>query len=381
MKSIIVLDGGEWNKFSSLIEYRYNVVMVIENGCDRVEKGVDFLSVVGDTSYDEILIAGFRNPQPIKKQLMQQGIDKDKVLNFRELYLDLINDCPDSISDSFMSSKSFILKRHREMFGTHSQTGSERFISSICRPSDCLRLRNDPPYSKRVGQLNRKEWERIYIYHSLKERDMLVPGKKGLGFACGKESLPSIFANLGCHITASDAPPEIVAESWLKTNQHGDQLGDLFHPAFVDSDKFYENTNFKYIDMNHIPYDEKGYDFIWSSCALEHLGSLHNAKQFIYRSMECLKEGGIAVHTTEYNLSSSLTTVMTGDSCIFRSIDLIEVAEQLERSGYHVEPLDFRLDGSKLDDHAADNNPNNIPHFKLFIDKFMATSFGLIIRK
>lgn len=380
MKKMIVLDCGAWEQHKSLIEYQYDIVTVVSN-CDRLEETAgEILRVISNTEYDYILIASFHRYADIIKKLKQQGVKAGSIMPFNDEYMNLINDCPRSISDQFASPHSDIVQRHREIFGTYTRNDTELFVSSICRPTDCYRFKQEFPFNIGFKNISRKTWEHMYIYQALKERGMLKPGKKGLGFACGTEPSPALFANMGCHITATDAPLDVVSKTWGQTRQHSNRLDDLFYPAYVDADKFYANTEFKHLDMNHIPYEEKGYDFIWSACALEHLGSLHNAKQFIYRSMECLKEGGVAVHTTEYNLSSSLATVMSGDSCIFRSIDLIEAAEQLERLGYHVEPLDFRLDGSKLDDLIADTS-TKVPHFKLFIDKFLATSFGLIIKK
>ena len=50
----------------------------------------------------------------------------------------------------------------------------------------------------------RKLWEFAAINQALSERDMLKPGRKGLGFAVGREPLPSIFASHGVRIVATD---------------------------------------------------------------------------------------------------------------------------------------------------------------------------------
>ena len=55
-------------------------------------------------------------------------------------------------------------------------------------------------------KLHRKLWEWYYISQVLHERGMLQPGKKGLGFAVGKEPLISLFAKMGCDILATDMP-------------------------------------------------------------------------------------------------------------------------------------------------------------------------------
>src|SRR5689334_10839420 len=65
----------------------------------------------------------------------------------------------------------------------------------------CNELKEEPRY-------HRKQWEYAYIMQSLWERDCIGNGKKGLVFAAGTEPLPSVFANLGCHILATDIFPE-----------------------------------------------------------------------------------------------------------------------------------------------------------------------------
>ena len=57
---------------------------------------------------------------------------------------------------------------------------------------------------------------------------------------------------------------------------------------------------FRAVDMNDIPPDLRGFDFTWSSCALEHLGTLRAGADFVVEQMTCLRPGGVAVHTTEY---------------------------------------------------------------------------------
>ena len=55
--------------------------------------------------------------------------------------------------------------------------------------------------------------------------------------------------------------------------------------------------------MNAIPADLGRFDLIWSSCALEHLGSPKAGLEFVVRTLELLKPGGVSVHTTEIELT------------------------------------------------------------------------------
>lgn len=121
--------------------------------------------------------------------------------------------------------------------------------------------------------MHRKLWEWSAIAQVLKEREKLSPGKKGLGFAVGLEPLPSLFASMGCLITATDYLDGSDSRNWQETGQLSACLTDAHWPNLIDNDTFRERVNFQPVDMNKIEnLPRVTYDFLWSSCALEHLG-------------------------------------------------------------------------------------------------------------
>jgi hypothetical protein len=229
--------------------------------------------------------------------------------------------------------------------------------------------------------MHRKQWEFAFIAQALHERGLLRAGSRGLGFAVGREPLPSLFASYGCEIVASDWEEQSArAAGWVETNQHASDRETLNERGLCPPDSFRALVNFRVVDMNHIPGDLRGFDFVWSSCSLEHLGSIAHGEQFIYNAMKCLKPGGIAVHTTEYNVSSNRFTIHRGDSVLFRRRDIERVARTLSASGHHLE-LDF-TDGDLPLDRVVDVPPYRTePHLKLLISRYVSTSLGLIIRK
>ena len=77
-------------------------------------------------------------------------------------------------------------------------------------------------------------------------------------------------------------------------------------------DEFRRLVDFRYCDMNNISSDLHEFDFCWSCCALEHLGSLSAGLRFIERSLDTLRPGGWAVHTTEFNLFSDAAQLRGG---------------------------------------------------------------------
>ncbi len=74
--------------------------------------------------------------------------------------------------------------------------------------------------------------------------------------------------------------------------------------------------------MNDIPGDLEGFDFNWSSCSFEHLGSIEKGINFLMNQLKTLKPGGWAVHTTEFNVSSDDKTIESGDTVVYRKKDI-----------------------------------------------------------
>ena len=227
--------------------------------------------------------------------------------------------------------------------------------------------------------MHRKVWEYCYIAQALQERGMLAPGRRGIGFAVGQEPLTALFASLGCEIVATDlATSEAVSAGWVGTAQHADSLDALNQRGICPSDLFHERVSFRFLDMRSLPDDQWGYDFIWSACALEHLGTLELGEELIYKSLKYLKPGGVAVHTTEFNVSSNAGTVCAGPDVIYRRKDLERILSHLQELGYSVES-DFTL-GNLPADQVVDQPPfKHQIHLRLSLGGYVSTSFGLII--
>lgn len=213
---------------------------------------------------------------------------------------------------------------------------------------------------------------------------MLTPGKRGIGFGVGREPLASLLAKYGCFITASDQSDESAFQSGCKSdknNQHSSNLDMLFKAEICSYEQFFKHVIFEIIDMNHIPKKFQGYDFTWSSCSLEHLGSLKKGIDFIKNSLECLNSGGIAVHTTEFNLSSDSQTLEDINTVIYRKKDIESFIHEVFALGHTVFPLNLNP-GYALYDSYIDVPPyKSFYHLKLKLDKYHSTSIGLIIKK
>ncbi|NRO95627.1 class I SAM-dependent methyltransferase [Paraburkholderia sp. NMBU_R16] len=220
------------------------------------------------------------------------------------------------------------------------------------------------------------------MFHHLEQAGVLKEESRGLGFGVGQERMPSVFASCGAAIVATDAPPEIgVSSGWTETGQHSDSLGELYYPTLVDKDVFDAKVSHRFEDMNAISADLTGFDFTWSACCFEHLGSLEAGMQFVVNSLNTLKPGGVAVHTTEFNLSSNDDTIATGHTVLYRRRDMEELVSRLEKLGHEVSPFIVAPDSHFLDGYVDLPPYADEPSLKIKFGEFVTTSVGIVVRK
>jgi FkbM family methyltransferase len=229
---------------------------------------------------------------------------------------------------------------------------------------------------------HRKQWGFAYILQSLFSKGMLAPGKRGLGFGCGKEPLPAVMATYGCKVLATDLDPGAAAsKGWIGTDQYSKELKDLNEQNLCSDELFQQNVSFRFEDMNEIHDDLHGFDFVWSSCALEHLGSIRHGLDFILKAQQCLKPGGISIHVTEFNLSSNNETYETSNLSLFRAYDIESLITRLQAKGDHVEPLNVHPGSHPLDFYLDTPPWDSAPHIRIGVGRFVITSLGIIIEK
>jgi SAM-dependent methyltransferase len=231
---------------------------------------------------------------------------------------------------------------------------------------------------------HRKFWEWAYIAQALHERGVLRPGARGLGFAVGAEPLAAVFAARGCAVVATDLDPgtaDLLAARWLTSGQHATSYDLLNARGICPADEFARRVQLRYVDMNAIPDDLTGFDFVWSSCSLEHLGSLEHGMRFLENMARCLRPGGVAVHTTEFNVLSDHRTIEAGGDVLFRRRDIEEIADRLAAVGCRLAERDYHA-GDSGNDWKVDMPPYQFhQHLKLDYAGYVITSIGLIATK
>lgn len=204
-------------------------------------------------------------------------------------------------------------------------------------------------------------------------------------------------------MTVTDLDPiEVAGRGWAETSQHTGSLDHVYDPMLVDRATFDRRVSLRYVDMNAIPPDLTDYDFCWSICSLEHLGSIAHGLDFVENSLKTLKPGGYAIHTTEFNFLETDQTIDNWPTVLFLRKHFEELAARLQRSGHWVAPLDFNL-GEGVLDRFVDLPPfeptpdedktggwitrvnwrqtDGVAHIKAAIDGFASTCYGLVIQK
>lgn len=278
---------------------------------------------------------------------------------------------------------------------------SFRPIGLTCKPATQADLESDwcaywASELKVPVIFHRKLWELCFLLQVLAERGCMVAGTRGIGFGCGEEPIASYLASRGVECLVTDLAAESAGTAgWRDTNQHLGSRDVAFKADLVSQATFETHVRHANVDMNAIPADLTGFDFCWSICALEHLGSIDNAMDFIVNALDTLRPGGLAVHTTEFNFLDTGKTLDNWPTVLPQRRHFEALAERLKRDGHDVAPRDFDVGARPLDRFidvapypgdpgrtletmgaAAESH-----HLKISVDGFATTCFGLIIRK
>jgi SAM-dependent methyltransferase len=257
----------------------------------------------------------------------------------------------------------------------------------------CSQLKIAPIY-------HRKIWEYAFVLQSLHDHGLLHDGISAMGFGCGEEPMASYFASLGLDVLVTDLDPaQVAGKGWAESQQHAKNREFAFREDLVPRAVFDAKVKHQFVDMNAIPEVAQPFDFCWSICAMEHLGSIEAGLSFVENSLKVLKPGGIAIHTTEYNYLSEDDTRETTDTVLFLRKHFKLLAERLRTSGHELLGPDFSVGQGVLDDFidvppygnelkgwfVNDHTPHaksQFPaHLKLSVGGYASTCFGLVVRK
>jgi hypothetical protein len=234
---------------------------------------------------------------------------------------------------------------------------------------------------ERELMLHRKMWEWLFIAEVLDERELLAAGRRGLGFGVGHEPLVALFAAEGCDVVATEQPTGLTAAPGGRDDGAGRPDGPdaRNREGLCPRDEFARRVRVRSVDMNAVPEDLRDFDFAWSSGAMAHLGTLGAGADFVLAQMDCLRPGGVAVHTTEFLVSSDVDTVETGAAVFYRRRDVEALAARLRRAGHEIE-VDYTL-GSEPEDLHVDVPPFSDVHLRTEVGGYVTTSLALVVTK
>jgi SAM-dependent methyltransferase len=246
---------------------------------------------------------------------------------------------------------------------------------------------------KLTAAVHRKHWELAQIVNIVQKLQLCEVGKKGLVFAVGEERLPSLFAKYGCSVVATDMnQDDPKALAWKETNQHASSLLSLHYPDIVDEETFRNRVSYRPLDMNHIidPDLVGQFDFVWSTCSIEHVGSILLGQRVVLNSLDLLKPGGTVIHTVEFNLGDLENTLDNKwPYVLWRKKDVEQVLNSVKALGYHIYPVSWAAGMQPWDQHVDVppfkswdhfiNHPDG--HIKLLLEGYVASSFLMVFTK
>ena len=229
---------------------------------------------------------------------------------------------------------------------------------------------------------HRKVWEWCFILEAMRDSGLLRPGSDALGFGVGHEPVPAVLASYGVRVTATDQPE---AGIWDRTNEHAGHVGALRNDGICDTNQFATLVNYQPVDMLAVPTDitSKRFHLVWSSCCVEHLGTPEAGLQFIRSAMNWVAPGGLAIHTTEYNIVDGDRVVQVDNpyTAFYRQRDLEALVLALRKDGHEVQ-CNFHVSNRLPEDRFVDRQPyKHSPHLKLDINGATVTSFGITVRR
>ena len=230
--------------------------------------------------------------------------------------------------------------------------------------------------------LHRKMWEWLFIAEALRERGLLAPGRSGLGFGVGQEPLVALFADAGCDVVATDQPHgSAVATGWTDSElEWAGGLENLNPHGLCPDELFVRRFRYRAVDMNAHPHRPAAASTSPGPRAPSSTwGPWAPGRTSWWWPMACLRPGGVAVHTTEFLVSSEDDTVEAGGTVFYRRRDIEALVERLRRAGHDID-MDYRL-GDTPEDRHVDVAPYTDVHLRTQLAGYVTTSVALVVTK
>lgn len=186
-----------------------------------------------------------------------------------------------------------------------------------------------PEFSEHLARLgeaptfHNKQWEWAQI---LETRRRLAPDARRLiGLGAGHEPTIPLLAEGATEVIATDLYER--EGGWQTASKRPDRV----YPHL-------KQLRSHHMDMLRVDLPPKSADFVWSMCAVEHVGGLDEVIEAVRQAGTLVAPGGVLFISTEFSLSGPYRS---GSTLYF---DRSMIEKVVRRSGLHlVEPIELRL--------------------------------------
>ena len=172
-------------------------------------------------------------------------------------------------------------------------------FSKLCDATDWF----DPAFERIIRaeleeepRFHRKQWEFVQIFRTLESLGFLNGQSRGLSMGGGEERLLYAVARRAGHLTVTDLCESDSAWAGARTDDPDRSL-KAAAPFAVDP----SCLTARRMDMRTLEFDDASFDFCYSSCAIEHIGTYHDFLEHLQEVRRVLKDDGVYVLTTEFH--------------------------------------------------------------------------------
>lgn len=169
-------------------------------------------------------------------------------------------------------------------------------VSQVCTAAQF----DEPSYDSWLSFLHlpkrrhRAQWETVFVLQALKRYGALRPGVRALGLGVAGQTLPAALATLGCEVTAID---QLAGRDGQAPAEGLDRLR---RPEICPEGRFLEAIRFRCAQLEPLQPDLKGFDMVWCTSLISHVGSAQAAFDLAEAALLSLRPGGLAIFTTPF---------------------------------------------------------------------------------
>jgi SAM-dependent methyltransferase len=263
-------------------------------------------------------------------------------------------------------------------------------LSKLCDAADWF----DPEFDRIVRtelaeepRLHRKQWEFAQIFRALQSVGVLNGTSRGLSMGGGMERLLYAVVRHTGHLTVTDLYE--ADSSWNEARlEDPDCAVKAAAPFPVDRDRL----SARRMDMRELTFPSGSFDFCYSSCAIEHIGTYDDFVRHLEETRRVLKDDGVYVLTTEFHYGEEVipaphnyyfSAAFLEELVRASSFAVCGVVDGTLRPHVFNRPVPVNLGDLCADaaDPVTDVLLNTSPHLQLLTSGLPFTSMCLVLRK